>query len=117
MPVAEVVAAFAAGIVVGILVAVILIERAQVRMARYQRTGSPAVAPVGVAHLPGGEFAGPTTLERAAQERAYEAVVARGAEEFQRLEPRLTPAEARRKAIEALDALGAFNRGGGVPGV
>lgn len=113
--VAQLLLAFASGVVVGVLVGVILTERAQERMARYQRTGTMGVPHVAQAHLPGGEFAGPTTLEAAERERAYERVVERGATEFMRLEPALTPTEARRKAMAAIDELGAFSRG--IPGV
>lgn len=99
------------GLIVGAVLAVFLSERAQARMARYQRTGSPAAAPVStVTAMPGGEFKG-LSEEAKAQERAYANVIERGADDFMGRTPGISRERARELAKHALAELGAFKNG------
>ncbi len=96
----------------GVIVSVILTERAQARWARFQRTGNPAAQPgATVSSVPGGEFRG-VSEEVQAQQRARAAVVERGADQFMEMHPEITRDEARSRARQALEELGAFRTDG-----
>lgn len=98
-------------LIVGAALALVIYERSQSRMARYQRTGRPEAPPVGNrSAVPGGEFHG-VTVEREAQERAYANVIEKGAAHFMEIEPHLTLEQARVKAKNAINELGAFTHG------
>jgi hypothetical protein len=107
---ALVVGAFALGVVVGAVLALFISERAQERLARYQRTGRPGAPPsTTISTVPGGEFHEFGMSEEAkAQQRAQRNVVERGAEQFMAIHPELTLDEARARAKAALEAVGAF---------
>ena len=105
--------AFVSGIVLGVALALLIYERAQARVARWQRTGQVDAPPkTTTTAVPGGEFAG-VSVEAEAQQRAYAKVIERGAEQMMELEPGLTIEEARAKARRALEELGAFRSGVG----
>ncbi len=101
------------GAVVGAVVGIGIYDRAMSRAARMQRTGNPdkPSKKPGETAVPGGEFSGPSSLERQAQERAYSRVVDRGADEFMRLNPALTKPQAQAMARDTLESVGAFKQG------
>lgn len=101
-----------AAFVAGAALAVVLSERAQSRMARYQRTGNPAGASsaAAVSAMPGGEFRG-LSEEAIAQQKAYANVIERGADDFMQRNPGMDRGKARTLARQALAELGAFKNG------
>lgn len=108
---------FAAGLIIGAVAAVKILNaglESGARLARVGRASPGHVAPV----VPGVEGSrGPApgaSVEYIAAEKAMERVLDRGEAAIMEIEPHLTPAQARAKARKALEEAGAFNLSGGI---